>query len=283
MDADDFSKKKSSSSGLKKEKAKDKTEGDDKLVRKSKSMKSVSTKKSSDQIKNPNSMRSPSLKSIFGPQYEQQRDGKVIMESSDSEEEDDAFVPHQHPNLIDEDNNFSAPIRVPSAPGRMSSPSSHSYSPSPSPTLVSLHTRASSPSPSSSPYPISPTGKRSPGSPTFFAPQSPASTSPTARVPAFTQSPPQHVMVPTPHVIMADDLDAQFGNRSQKDDTFLGNRSRTDSISDDFGSAFGSGLAHSDSRVSDSEPIDMETDEMIHQKKSGLFSFGSNKPMKLKA
>lgn len=209
-----------------------------------------------------------------------QRDGKnVIMDSSDSEDED-AFVPHQHPNILDDEFNVNTPIRVPSAPARMAS----SPSPSPSPSLVSLQVRTTSPSPTPSPTYASSTGKRSPTSPSsFMAPSTPPpfSTSPTARVPAFTQAPPSHACVPTPHLVAADDFDAKFGhdgaifgNRNGADDSAFGNRTRSDL------DHFGIGKVHVDSHVdSDTEPDAMETDEIVHQKKSGLFSFGSNKPM----
>jgi hypothetical protein len=261
---EDFSKKKSSSIGVRKEKVRpslDKlNESDDKLVRKSKSMKS------------PTSMRSPSLKSIFS-NYEPQKDGKnVIVESSDSEDED-AFVPHQHPDVHDDEHfNMTAPIRVPSAPARMahsptsSTSPSHSFSPSPSPVLVSLNARAASP------VPVTPTsaGKRTPPF---------SSSSPTAQVPAFTSAPPTNALVPTPHVIVADEFDIAFSNRHN--DSFINNN-------DDFGSPFKSvfgapGHVQLDSDKYE-EPNDaMETDEIMRHKKSGIFSFGSNKPMKLKA
>lgn len=286
MESEDFSKKKSSSSGLKKEKIKDKlNESDDKLVRKSKSMKNVSTSKKTSDVKSPNSMRSPSLKSIFASQYDQQQDSKDIMLSSDSESEtEDAFVPHQHND--DEFASLSLPFRVPSAPGRLaSSPSPSPISPSPSPSLVSLHARSTSPSPSTSPYPLSPSptassNSRTPVSPVTFMSNSPPSFS---SVP-FTQSPPPHACVPTPHVVGTDEIDAKYGHNG----AIFGTRATTnDSLFGDSDSKdhFGLGKVHVDSHVdSDSETFDsMETDEIVHQKKSGLFSFGSNKSTKLKA
>lgn len=282
LEGEEFSKKKSTSTGLKKDKPKDKlnlNESDDKHVRKSKSAKAISPKKSSDQLKGSASMRSPSLKSIFASQYEQQKDGHIMDSSSDSDSEEDAFVLHQHPNPLDDDEfNLSFPIRVPSAPARLAS----SPSPSPSPSFVSLHVRTSSPSPSLN------NGMRvtTPTTPPPLAlpPSSPVpfSTSPTARVPAFTQSPPAHALAPKPHLVIADEFDAKFGPTAHDGaifgtpDSFNGDRDRSESL-DHFNLG-------KDTRL-DSESVEYttETDEVVYQKKSGLFSFGSNKSTKLKA
>lgn len=188
----------------------------------------------------------------------------MMNHSSDSEEEEDAFVPHNHPDLREENENdnfnFSTPIRVPSAPARLAtSPSFSSSSPSPSPTMVSLNVRTASPSPSF---------VSSPGKKTLAL----NSSSP----PSFTKMPPSHALSPTPsspHVIMADEFDSTFGTRKSSDS--FGTPIKF--MESDFRSE---GRVHADSRIDDyEEPVD-EEEEVLHQKnKSGLFSFGSNKPM----
>jgi len=118
-----FSVKKSSSVKLSKDKEikdKDKlNESTDKSLKKSGSTKKRSIGKSSDLLKKDTErLRSPSLKSIFVSDYKQQRDlGSV--ESSDSEEEG---VPRSRGNSLHDDDFYTnAPIRVPSAPGRLAS------------------------------------------------------------------------------------------------------------------------------------------------------------------
>jgi len=292
IDSEEFSKKKSSSSGVKKEKDSQKDilhESDDKL-KKSKSAKTVSIFKSADQVKNPNQMRSPSLKGIFMSPYEQQKEGREILDIDSDSEDDDAFVPSQSPTFMDEDFNASPPIRVPSAPARMAtSPTPISPNVRVSPTPISPNVRASSPSSptaySSSPSLFVTPGKApSPFKLSYSPPPTPVllgSPSPTPQVLAFTQAPPSYAVAkPTPHVIVADELDTKFD--SMRMDNKFSFRERNDSITDDFGVGHFRSDAKLDSDSENDAFDDMDTD-MGHHKKGGLFSFGSNKSMKLKA
>lgn len=283
MDTDDFSSsKKKSSSGIKKE-GKDNEklhESDDKAMRKSFSLRGVFNK-SSDQINKNETVRSPSLKGVFSSYDKVQNRHPAEMDGSDSEEDQDAFVPHND-QFDDKEYLATSPIRVPSAPGRMSS----------SPVPLSP-TRAS---PSSPPMHLSTSSVRSPNSnnantlnftPTssssglsastpIIVPSSPPSTS----VQAFTQSPPSNAQVP--RIVAVDEFDSHFNFNNNTNDG--GYRGRTDSITDDYGSEFGRICTESklDGADEGDDIMDVEEDS-VHVKKGGLFGFGQNKPRKLKA
>jgi len=253
-----------SSGGIKHQKdkeAKEKlNESDDKSLRKS-----GSQKKKSSEVKNPDSMRSPSLKSIFSSSYEQQRDTGLI-ESSDSEEEDN--VPRSRGNSMHDDElleihtRSTTPVRVPSAPVRLAVSPVPAYS---TPPRSNPASRAASPrmdSPPSSAFS------------TYSPPRSPLYTGAASPVPNL----PRSVSSPNPaisnqrSVIDADEFDRRFANpvlhsEAVSDETALGadfSHSRTESVSEDV------------------DMDDYQGGELMNQRsKSGLFSFG-NKPKKLK-
>jgi len=257
MEKEDLPKKKSST-GIKKDKEKEADklhESGDRVVRKSFSMRAVSLFKSSDQLKNnPDALRtrSPSLKSIFMSQGD-------LHDSDDNEsatEEDDAFVPHDTTMEYHDHITPSTPTQVPSRT-------------TPSPPF--------SASPSSSPSHV------------------PSLTPPSSRIVPFTQSPP--TSSPSHHVVVAaEEFDLQFVSKNDSNqypaNEYSAARGRNDSITDDYGTQFGSGSgseygrARADSTMSDSsmtEVMQLDSGDSIHHKKGSFFSFGQNKARKLKS
>jgi len=203
---EDFHKKKSSSGSVKSHKSSDKNklhESDDKVAKKSFSMRTASLFKSSDQIKDPDSMKSPSLKSVYVSEYEEPQE-----ELDGSDSEDDAAVPRRGSSVSADDGYSTTPLRVPSAPGRMSS-----YAP---PRIISL-----------SPRSVSPTAYTPSTPPSMSLNQSP---SPVAHVPSNSfprsaSSPPAVISTygATPHVVVADDFDTRFASKkSVSDETAFG-------------------------------------------------------------
>lgn len=258
----DFSNKKKGSGSLRvkneKNADKDKLHESDGL-KKSSSVKAVSIKKSSDKVKDPDNMKSPSLKSVYVSEDEQPEP------ESEESDEDDAAVPKRRGNS---DEHSTTLLRVPSS---SSSPSPRSMS-SPPPRVIALSPRSPSPTffSSSSPAP-QPTFYSSPSlapPPSFYSSPSPASPAP--RLPTS----PAPASAASPHVVMADEFDATFAARDRK--------AETDETA--FSSEYGQ--TRSDHRVRDDDDDDdaMMMDGDDNKKgKSGLFSFGGNKPRKLKA
>jgi hypothetical protein len=256
----DFAKKKSSSSGIKKQKDKDTkenkdneklNESDDKALKKSSSLR----KKSSKSYEGKNEMKSPALKSVFVSEYEHTRDGSV--ESGESDDD----VPHSHnDSLHDDDFYTTTPIRVPSAPARLASSPIALPPKSPSPSAAAS---AASPRMDSPPsFTASPPQKA-------FSPQAQYGMSPSAQLPRSVSSPNPAAHSPK---IVADDFDLRFGAHGH---------ARTDSISDDYEKLGNFARDRTDS-VADEEAEIIPDEEMSNQKgKSGRFTFG-NKAKKLK-
>jgi len=246
------------------QKDKDKlNESDDKVIRKSFSLKNVTLfNKSTDQLKNTESpaVRSPSLKSMFSG-YGPQKDSLVDVDGSDEEMNEDAAVPHNRAlgTRDDEDLYFTAPIRVPSAPARAVTSPSPKGSKSPMMSSSPAQARTASPRIINSP----------PGSPQFTT----QSSSP--RVPTFSPTPtaPPQALKPSPLVLVADDFDAHFSN--------MGGRARNESITDDYGAPYRREKDHVD--YAEDDEVDLDNELMQDRPKGGLFSsFGANKPKKLK-
>jgi hypothetical protein len=260
----DFSKKKSSSNGIKAPKDKDKlNESDDKALRKSGSRRRSVNK--SSEVK-PEGLKSPSLKSIF-TSYDQQRDTGLMAGNNESDDEDS--VPRSRGNSMhDDDDQFYPPVRVPSAPARIS------------PTNVTPQRRGTSPrmeSPASSssafsPFAASPNHVYSPPSSPYRA------ASPNGHVPTLlprTMSSPPPVASQSRDVLIADDFDLRFAGSVRA-------HAHTEPVSEE--TALGTDFARErkDSVQDDVQMID-DDGELLNQKaKSGLLSFGSNKPKKLK-
>jgi hypothetical protein len=239
-----------------KEKVSDKDklhENDDKPMKKSFSMRTVSLFKSSDQEKDPDSMKSPSLKSVYVGEYEQ----PDPVEDSDSD--DDAAVPKRRGK--NEDGYSTTLLRVPSAPGRLASLAP----PQLAPRSVSPNGYQQSGTPTEYTRPVSPIAYISP---------SPRSISPTPYAPPA--SPHYQSPSPTPYVPRsptADSFDTNtgmaYGGRKQK-------------VSDETAFGFEYDKRSDYNRDNDVMLTD-EGDDGNQKSKGGLFSFGSNKPRKLKS